>query len=200
MKGKAAFAEIDPGKPMQAYPGKDCGSCTACCAVVPVKEIALAAFARCPHLRSPPDLAIGCAIYPMRPRSCRTWSCSWLISDLPERYKPSRIGVVIDPIPDMIRFNGKDIPAAQMWIAPGHEDDFRTVDAVKDLIWSFFDLGLAILWRIKAEGGQRARVMMLHDGKWEVSEPQYGAKEIAGFANDGERLIAAQQLIEGNRQ
>jgi len=193
--GNAMVAEIDPGKPLVAYPGKSCGSCTACCATVPVKEIALAAFVPCPHLRSLPDAGIGCKIYPMRPYSCRSWSCSWLISDLPAEFRPDRIGVVVDPIPDMVRVNGKDIPASQLWVVPGHEDDWRTVEAVKDLVFSIFKAGFAVLWRIKAEGGQRARVMMLHEGQWRVSEPQYGAKEIEGFANDGERLRHAQELV-----
>lgn len=193
---RAQMTEIDAAQPMVAYPGKSCGSCTACCQTVPVKEIGLAAFVRCQHLRSLPEMAIGCRIYDARPRSCRQWSCSWLISDLAEKYKPSRTGVVIDPMPDLVRENGKDIPAAQFWVVPGHEEDWSTVDEVKDLIWSMFDLGLAVLWRIHTEDGrQAARVMMLRDGKWGVTPPEYGQKEIEGFANDGERLIHAQGLI-----
>jgi hypothetical protein len=200
MKGNAVLAEIDPRQPLVAYPGKSCGLCTACCSTVPVKEIGVGAFARCPHLRSLPDVTTGCSIYRDRPYSCRSWSCSWLISDLPEKYKPSRIGVVIDPIPDMIRVNGKEHVASQLWVVPGHEEDFRTVDAVVDLIWSIFDLGFAVLWRIKAEGGQRSRVMMLIDGKWAVSEAVHGETHIPGFANDGERLLHAQQLIQGGKR
>lgn len=192
---KARVTEIDPAKPLTAYPGKVCGSCTACCETVPVAEIALDAFVRCKHLRSLPEMATGCSIYHRRPHSCGQWSCSWLISDLPEKYKPSRIGVLIDPMPDMLRVNGKDVVAAQFWVVPGHEDDWRTVAVVKDLIWSVLDLGFAILWRIRAEGGQAARVMLLRDGKLAVSEPEYGKKQIEGFANDGERLNHAQTLV-----
>jgi hypothetical protein len=36
---------------------------------------------------------------------------------------------------------------------------------------------------------------MLRDGKWMVSEAEYGQKEIPGFANDGERLRHAQTLM-----
>lgn len=195
---RAALTEIDPAAPLTAYPGKDCGSCTACCSTVPVKEIGLDAFVRCPNLRSLPEMTIGCSIYQTRPRSCRTWSCSWLISDLPEKYKPSRVGIVLDPTPDMVRVNGKDVAAAQIWVVPGHEEDWRTVEAVRDLIWSVLDLGFAILWRIKAEDGrQAARVMMQVDGKLAVSEPEYGQKQIAGFADDGERLRYAQGLVPG---
>jgi hypothetical protein len=197
---RSQLTDIDPSQPLTAYPGKTCGGCTACCVTVPVKEIGLAAFTRCPHLRSPPELATGCGIYQTRPRSCRQWSCSWLISDLPDKYKPSRIGIVIDPVPDMVRFNGKDIPAAQFWVLPGHEEDYRTVDEVRDLIWSVFDLGFVVLWRIRAEEGrQKARVMMRREGKMAVSEAEYGQKEIEGFANDGERLIHAQKLADRRR-
>lgn len=195
--GMAVTAEIDPSKPMVAWPGKSCGGCTACCATVPVKEIDLKAFHRCPHLHSFPDVRVGCGIYPMRPRSCHQWSCSWLISDLGPEYRPDRIGVVIDPVPDMVRVNGEDVVASQLWVVPGHEDDWRTVDAVKDLIWSIMHLGFAVLWRIKAEGGQAARVMLLRDGKWIVSEAEYSQAQIPGFADDGERLRHAQQLLDG---
>jgi hypothetical protein len=193
---RSQLTDIDPSQPLTAYPGKTCSGCTACCETVPVKEIDLAAFVRCKHLCSPPQMATGCGVYQNRPRSCREWSCSWLISDLPPGYRPDRIGVVVDPIPDMVRVNGKDVPASQLWVLPGHEDDWRTVDAVKDLIWSLFKAGFAVLWRIRAEGGQAARVMMLRDGKWQVSPAEYGQKQMDGFATDGERLFHAQKLIQ----
>jgi hypothetical protein len=192
--GKAAIAEVDPSG-LVAYPGKSCGGCTACCMTVPVKEIGLRAFERCRHLHSLPQLATGCSIHANRPRSCRAWSCSWLISDLPDEYRPDRIGVVVDPIPDLVRIHGEEIVASQLWVLPGHEDDWRTVPAVKDLIQSIMDLGFAILWRIKAEDGQLARVMVHHRGKWMVSEPDISRQEMAGFADDGERLRHAQTLI-----
>jgi hypothetical protein len=196
MKSNAVTTEIDPSKPMVAWPGKSCGGCTACCSSLPVKEIDLEAFAQCPHLLSFPDVRVGCGIYPTRPWSCRQWSCSWLISDLGPEFRPDRLGVVVDPMPDMVRINGEDLVASQLWVVPGHEEDWASVDAVKDLIWSIMHLGFAVLWRIKAEGGQAARVMLLRDGKRIVSEPEYGQKQIAGFADDGERLRHAQTLIE----
>lgn len=195
--GNATVTEIDPTKPMQPYPGKSCGGCTACCSTVPVKEIGLGAFIRCQHLRSPAESKIGCSIYQTRPRSCLQWACTWLISDLPDEFKPNRIGVVVDPIPDMVRVYGEELVAAQLWVVPGHEEDWRDKPAVIDLIRSIFRLGFAVLWRIKGEGDgtQLARVMIERDGKQFVSEPTLGQKEITGFANDGERLRRAQGLL-----
>jgi len=193
--GNAVTTEIDAGEPLVAYPGKSCGGCAACCSTVPVKEIGLGAFTSCPHLRTLPDIRTGCSIYPMRPRSCHQWSCSWLISDLAPEFRPDRLGVVVDPIPDLVRISGKDVQAAQLWVVPRHEDDWRTDDRIKDLIFSIFKAGFAVLWRIRGEDGrQRARVMILRDDKWMVSEPEYSVKEMAGFADDGERLRHAQQL------
>ncbi len=191
---KTVFKEIDPGQPLLAAPGRSCGSCTACCYTVPVSEIGVAAFQRCPKLLGPPDMRIGCSVYADRPHSCRTWSCSWLIGELPDEYRPDRLGIVSDPLPDLCRINGQEVTAAQFWVMPGHEDDWK-LQKVTLLILNIIDsTGMAVLWRMRdPEGGQMACIFA------RGSDGKYGRSSVSKSMDDGytegERLRRAQELL-----
>ncbi|MEM7415905.1 MAG: hypothetical protein AAF389_10445 [Gemmatimonadota bacterium] len=50
-----------------------CGSCSACCTVMSVREIGKEMYESCTHL-----CEAGCGIYAERPGSCRTFDCQWL--------------------------------------------------------------------------------------------------------------------------
>jgi hypothetical protein len=85
-----ALAEIMFGPPV---PGRECGSCTACCKL---PEIDL------PELKKPADMMCpnctgeGCEIYEARPSVCRTYYCIWRrIGALPESARPDRLGVML---------------------------------------------------------------------------------------------------------
>ena len=140
-----------------------CGGCTLCCTLVPVDSAALKkpAFTPCKHLR---DMLLvagpGCGIYETRPDACRAWSCVWLTSpDLPPELRPDRCGVVVDPTVDLIRVNGEEQAAAQIWAAPGHEMAFE-VEVVREAIHSLLDLVPFVLWRQKGpDGTQLARAI-----------------------------------------
>lgn len=104
---------------------RTCGSCTLCCTLVPVKELNKEAGMKCASSRS-----TGCKIYPSRPRSCRVWSCRWLLgdADLP---RPDRAGYVVDPVADYMMVkdgdNGgeKRFPTIQVWVDPRRPDSHR---------------------------------------------------------------------------
>ena len=51
-----------------------CGTCTACCKVMHVRELEKPAHRWCPHCK----IAQGCGIYESRPESCRVFECIWL--------------------------------------------------------------------------------------------------------------------------
>ena len=55
-------------------PTNHCGSCTACCKLVGVEELAKPLDSWCAHC----DKGRGCRIYEERPPSCRGYACSWL--------------------------------------------------------------------------------------------------------------------------
>lgn len=78
-------------------PIRECGSCSACCSVIGVPEIAKGTYEACEHL-----CGVGCGIYADRPGSCRTFACQWLRGVLeidgtidPD-IRPDSCGVIFD--------------------------------------------------------------------------------------------------------
>ena len=72
---------------------RECGTCTACCTVVAVKELKKPMYQTCQHV-----CAAGCAIYQHKPASCTAWKCLWLNGSIggDERRRPDHFGVVFD--------------------------------------------------------------------------------------------------------
>ena len=67
--------------------GRSCGSCSLCCKVVAVEEIAKPIGAWCQHCHRQK----GCAIYEQRPPSCRMFICQWMLAaELGAEWKPDR--------------------------------------------------------------------------------------------------------------
>lgn len=90
-----------------------CGSCNACCWVYPItaSEIRKPAWQPCKHLTD-----VGCEIYANRPQLCRNFHCEWLRltnagHDLPWKWRPDQLGVVIQivPFPELAGINGYDV-------------------------------------------------------------------------------------------
>jgi len=194
------FQELGPGGEIPTNPEKSCGGCTACCFTVPVKEIGLTSFKRCPHLQPPFALEVGCSIYRDRPRSCRQWSCVWLSSDLPDELRPDRCGVVLDPLVDLIRVQGKEVAAAQAWVLRGYEDAWQD-DPVRSAIYALVEgQNTPVLWRLPPDDNDQrlARVFMRdpNTGQVGISPPFRAQDELLGYENDGKRLVRAQQLLQ----
>jgi hypothetical protein len=77
------WASGEPG----VVPGRSCGTCTLCCKVAAVEEVAKPMGVWCPHCRR----GTGCAIYASRPPSCRTFYCQWMLErGLGDEWKPER--------------------------------------------------------------------------------------------------------------
>ncbi len=74
--------------------GRECGDCTACCAVLAIVEDGMhkPPGVMCQHCTAGP----GCAIYQTRPQVCRGFHCGWrLLGDLDESWRPDRSGILI---------------------------------------------------------------------------------------------------------
>ena len=66
-------------------PGRSCGTCSLCCKVYSIKEIAKPAGRWCVHRAR----GVGCSIHASRPRSCSDFFCSWLVDpNLGPEWKP----------------------------------------------------------------------------------------------------------------
>lgn len=110
---------------------RECGSCTKCCSLLPVKGLNKPALQRCVHQRSHK----GCSVYhqPEKgfPWECQLWSCVWLTNeDAAELRRPDRSGYVIDILPDYVSHEDSDgvkvvIPVVQIWTDLKHRDCHR---------------------------------------------------------------------------
>jgi len=78
------------------YLTRDCGTCKACCTLMPIVELDKAPGVACQHLN--PNEGKGCMSYETRPESCRTWACVWRSgSNIVEPIeRPDRLGVMLD--------------------------------------------------------------------------------------------------------
>lgn len=84
----------------RASPHNACGTCTLCCKVMGIEEIAKPKDKWCPHC----ETSKGCAVYESRPEACREWSCLWLRTQdepdpehrMPSNLRPDRTRVVLD--------------------------------------------------------------------------------------------------------
>ena len=76
----------------RVVPGRECGTCTLCCKVVGVLEIAKPSGVWCPHCVS----GKRCGIYDTRYASCRTFYCEWMMQKaLGPEWKPDRAKFVL---------------------------------------------------------------------------------------------------------
>ena len=85
--GPERFDEAEP------LPGRDCGSCNVCCVALTIDDPELRKVQgfRC-HNAQPDN---SCAIYPTRPRTCRTFNCGWrLLKWVRDGLRPDRSGVL----------------------------------------------------------------------------------------------------------
>jgi hypothetical protein len=68
-----------------------CGKCTACCTLMPVKELRKPERTACAHQRT-----TGCSIYKKRPDECQKFKCHWLATaHTRPQYRPDQLGVMV---------------------------------------------------------------------------------------------------------
>lgn len=108
---------------------RTCGDCQICCKLLPISEIGKAASKRCAHQK----FGVGCKVHgtPRQPRSCRLWSCWWLMNPAFDLPRPDRAGYVVDPTQDFVVlgedvFTGRQLPALQIWADPSRPDAWRS--------------------------------------------------------------------------
>ena len=71
---------------------KVCGSCTFCCKVLEIVELAKPAGKWCDHCLP----GKGCGIHGDHPPSCQAFKCQWLLDPgLPHRFRPDQTKVVL---------------------------------------------------------------------------------------------------------
>ncbi len=81
----------DPERERRAA-SRSCGTCSLCCTILRVDELAKPAGRDCVHQRGQD----GCAIHATRPPICRAYRCLWLQGGLEDDERPDRTGGVVD--------------------------------------------------------------------------------------------------------
>lgn len=71
---------------------RSCGSCSVCCTVLRVDELAKPAGRDCEHQRGEQ----GCGIHASRPTVCRGYHCLWLQGGLEDEERPDQTGGIVD--------------------------------------------------------------------------------------------------------
>lgn len=109
--------------------GRQCGSCSLCCKLLPVRTLRKPANQKCRHSR---HQATGCCkVYDdarRMPPECGQWSCRWLADQACDVSRPDRVHYVIDVLPDYCEVKDPDqdewirIPLVQVWVDPAFPD------------------------------------------------------------------------------
>lgn len=81
----------DPERERRAA-ARSCGTCSLCCTILRVDELAKPAGRDCIHQRGPH----GCGIHATRPPICRAYRCLWLQGGLEDGERPDATGGVVD--------------------------------------------------------------------------------------------------------
>jgi hypothetical protein len=73
-----------------------CGTCTMCCKVFRIEDLAKPAGKWCPHCA----IGAGCKIYETRPQQCRAFDCVWIQDpSMPDSWKPEHTKIVFSVWP-----------------------------------------------------------------------------------------------------
>lgn len=73
---------------------KDCGSCSLCCKLIEVPNLAPAGK-WCPNCKP----GSGCVIHETRPDFCRNYHCFWRAESWPDEFRPDRCKVIFEALP-----------------------------------------------------------------------------------------------------
>jgi len=66
---------------------RTCGECTLCCKLSAIQDLPKPAWSLCQFCKNN-----SCAVYSTRPKSCRDFTCSWLVDqNIPDNLRPDKI-------------------------------------------------------------------------------------------------------------
>jgi hypothetical protein len=96
---------------------RSCGSCSLCCKLFAIDELAKPEDVWCQHCRPGKG---GCSVYAARPEGCRTFVCSWLNGQLPDSWYPPRSKMVARFI-----LSGKGVPLLDIRVDTNYPNRWR---------------------------------------------------------------------------
>jgi hypothetical protein len=101
---------------MSNIPGKACGTCSLCCKILEITELAKPAGLWCGDWCA----SKGCGIYETRPNICHDYECLWKQDrGLSANFRPDRTGTILMEDPDSDEYRAVCDPAKPMaWRTP----------------------------------------------------------------------------------
>jgi len=102
---------------------RSCGTCSLCCTILRVDELAKPAGRDCVHQRG----VQGCAIHATRPPICRAYRCLWLQGGLEDDERPDRTGGIVD-----LETTGVGLRLAIRETRAGIFDESRSLQAIAE--------------------------------------------------------------------
>jgi len=168
---------------------RQCGGCTLCCRLVPVKSLGKPAGSRCKHQRYGKGCAVHARLASISPE-CRAWNCRWLLNlDTADLARPDRSHFVIDVALDFIELTDqatgltRNIPVVQVWADPKHRDAWNC-DPLRAFIERRGREGIAALVRFNSHTAVAVIPPGVVDGTWHVVNsamnlPEHSVEQIA---------------------
>lgn len=141
-----------------ASTGRICGHCQLCCKLLPVYDMRpdpKTWNTKCRHQRAGNH---GCQVYhTVRPSSCKTWSCAWLVGAHTENVRrPDRSHYVIDMYlaSFSITQGGKprEFKSIQVWLDPGYPNAWKDLQLFKFIDYYANAYGYATTIRLQDIG------------------------------------------------
>lgn len=110
----------DPDRARRAAE-RSCGTCSHCCTVLRVDELAKPAGQDCVHQQG----ELGCGIHASRPPVCRGYHCLWLQGGLEDDERPDRTGGIVD-----LEAVGAAVQLAIREVRPGAFDESQALQRI----------------------------------------------------------------------
>lgn len=111
----------------RAMTERQCGGCTLCCRLLPVRSLGKKDNQRCVHQRHHKGCAVYGKLMSVAPE-CRIWNCRWLVNDAGDTRRPDHVHYVVDIMPDFIKAQDDEtgaiaeVPVVQVWVDPKFPD------------------------------------------------------------------------------
>ncbi len=104
--------QVEESKPpVIPVAGRNCGDCAMCCKLGEIKEVGKPDGKWCQHCTT----RRHCDIYDTRPTVCRTYYCFFMLSDLPEEWRPSTSRFMVSQMQNNLVYISVDPARPDAW-------------------------------------------------------------------------------------
>lgn len=121
----------------------ECGTCTLCCELLPIKQLNKHHSKLCEFC-----INDSCSIYPTRPEECKNFKCLFLNRELPSKLRPDQTHIIFEKI--------DDVDAYLMLVDPKYPEAYKA-NIVESFCLQLLDEGYSILLSSFSDKPKRLR-------------------------------------------